>query len=98
MPPSPQTIPRNTPFSGKVFFCPTEGLRRIGTNHKHLRSVKKNFKGGRGKLGKKEKCMSSYFSQSTHSESTHVYRVSIWDDEKVLELGMVMVVEYNECN
>ena len=42
--------------------------------------------------------MSSYFSQSTHSESTHVYRVSIRDDEKVLEMGMVMVVEYNECN
>ena len=42
--------------------------------------------------------MSSYFSQSTHSESIQVCRVSIWDDAKVLEMGMVMVVEHNECN
>lgn len=42
--------------------------------------------------------MSSVFSQRAHSESTHVCRVSIWDDEKVLEMGMVMVAEHNECN
>lgn len=61
--------PGTLPFLGKLgFFCPTEGLRQIGTNHKHLGSVKKISRVGEDllKAWEEGKCMSSDFLP-THS-------------------------------